>query len=327
VLRFTFIIPTYNAERHLDVCLKSIREQDFPQDHVAILLADGGSEDTTVAIGERYNCRILENKKKLAEFGVQLGMREASSELVVVFAADNELVGRNWLRKVEAIFRADEGLSALWGRLASGARDPFLNKYFALIQSDPLNWFLNNNLDVYKKEAVAMLLDVLKFKVRPDRPLVWGANGLVFRASKIKPIWARESYLGDNDAFQTMVEQGDNEVVYFTSPFVFHHHVARLADWVRKWRRNFMLHFLDKKKTRNMNWVFAGNFKVKLFLWIFYAGVPIFSLLHSLYLSLRDRNAFWLLHPLASFLQLVSYVALVLGTGQGRAFLKETLFG
>lgn len=309
------------------MCLKSIRAQDFPQDHVAILLADGGSKDATVAIGGRYNCRILENKKKLAEFGVQLGMREASSELVVVFAADNELVGRDWLRKVEAIFLADQDLCALWGRLASGDKDPFLNKYFELIQSDPLNWFLNNNLDVYKKESGPFLPDAFKFRVKPERPLVWGANGLVFRTAKIKPIWERESYLGDNDAFQTMVEQGDNKVVYFTSSFVYHHHVARLADWVRKWRRNFMLHFLDKKTTRNMNWVFAGHFKVKLFLWIFYAGIPVFSLLHSLGLSLRDRNAFWLLHPIASFLQLVTYVALVLGTREGHVFLKETLFG
>lgn len=122
---FSFVIPVYNAARHLDICLKSIRRQNFSQEAVEIIVADGGSTDETRLIAERYACRIIDNKKKLAEFGVQLGMREAKGELAVVFAADNELVGSDWLQRAEKFFLSNNDLCALWGRLASGRGSAF----------------------------------------------------------------------------------------------------------------------------------------------------------------------------------------------------------
>jgi glycosyltransferase involved in cell wall biosynthesis len=317
MLKFSFIIPTYNAERHLDVCLRSIREQSFSQDDVEIVIADGGSSDRTLELAKKYGAIILNNEKRLAEYGVGLGMREARGALSVVFAADNELIGQDWLSKVWSVFENNSDLSALWGRLASGPNDPALNKYFELIQSDPLNWFLNSNLRIYKKSAELIAPFCFKFKVDPRRPLVWGANGLVCRIQKIRPSWIKEAYMGDNDAFQSMVERGDDVVAYCDGPFVYHHHVARVSDWVRKWRRNFLHHFADKQGSRNMNWVIITGFKRKLIMWIFYNFLS-FSLIHSVYLAIREKNRYWLYHPLISFLQCGTYIFLVLGTEKGR---------
>ena len=319
--KFSFIIPTYNACKHLDVCLKSIREQVFPQGEVEIIVADGGSLDNTIEIAKNYGSLILNNEKRLAEYGVGLGMKEAKGELSVVFAADNELVGKDWLPLVWSVFENNRDISALWGRLASGINDPALNKYFELIQSDPLNWFLNDNLKVYKKNARLIAPFCLKFKVDPRRPLVWGANGLVYRTQKIRPSWVKDAYMGDNDAFQSMIERGDNTVVYFERPFVYHHHVAQVSDWVRKWRRNFLHHFADKQDSRNMNWVIITGFKRKLIMWIFYNLFIFISFGHSVYLAIRDKNRYWLYHPLISFLQCWTYIFLVLGTKKGRDFL------
>ncbi|MBI5873414.1 MAG: glycosyltransferase family 2 protein [Candidatus Omnitrophica bacterium] len=319
--KFSFIIPTYNAERYLDVCLKSIREQSFPQNEVEILIADGASTDKTLEVAKKYGARILYNEKRLAEYGVGLGMREARGELAVVFAADNELVGKDWLSGVQSVFENNSDISALWGKLASGPNDPALNKYFELIQSDPLNWFLNNNLQIYKKNALFIEPSCFKFKVDSRRPLVWGANGLVCRTQKIRPSWTKEAYMGDNDAFQSMVERGDDVAAYCDRPFVYHHHVARISDWVKKWRRNFLHHFADKQESRNMNWVIIAGFKRKLIMWIFYNFLFFISVGHSIYLALREKNRYWLYHPLVSFLQCWTYILLVLGTEKGRNFL------
>jgi len=313
----SFIIPTYNAERHLVSCLESIRNQGYPQERVEILVIDGGSQDTTLEIAPRFNCKILKNPKRLAEYGVQIGMQEARGNFLVVFAADNELVGNDWIYRVVNVFNGDKDISAIWGKLASGKEDSGLNKYFELIQSDPLNWFLNKNLGKYKKEARLCDKDCFVFKVDPFRPLVWGANGLAYRAEKIKAIWNQDGYLGDNDAFQYMIEQGNNRVAYFDSPFVYHHHVAKIGDWLKKWKRNFLQHLLDKKSTRNMNWLFTGNFKIRLLFWAIYSAVPVFSILHAIYLSVKDKNIYWFYHPLISFLQLYTYTTLVLFNRQG----------
>jgi glycosyltransferase involved in cell wall biosynthesis len=307
----SFIIPTYNASVHIESCLMSIRGQDYPRDKVEVLISDGGSGDNTLELAKKYDCRIIYNPKRLAEYGVQIGVEKAIGEFLVVFAADNELVGNDWLRKVINVFYNDKDISAVWGRLESGKDDTALNKYFALIQSDPLNWFLNQNLSKYMRRAIKRNGDCFIFYVNPSIPLVWGANGLSYRTARIRGIWAQGGYLGDNDAFQYMVEQGNNKVAYFRTPFVYHHHVAKLGDWVKKWQRNFRSHLLDKQKTRNMNWVFTGNFKIKLALWVIYSSIPIFSFLHSVYLIFRDRKIHWLYHPICCFLQTGVYGWLV----------------
>lgn len=308
---FSFVIPVYNAGSNLEVCLESIKNQDYEGNKIEIIVADGGSSDNSIEIAKRHNCQMLHNTKRLAEYGVQLGVQQARGDFVVIFAADNELVGEKWLSEVNGIFNKFPDLCAAWGRLVSGECDPPLNKYFELIQSDPLNWFLNNNLQFYKKRSSIYENNCFIFEVSPQKPLVWGANGLVYRADKIRDIWAQEGYLGDNDAFQYMIEKHIVKVAYFDRPFVYHHHVAKLSDWVKKWKRNFRNHLLDKQKTRNMNWVFTSSFKFKLIMWIIYSLVPVFSVVHAVYLSIKDKSIFWLYHPLCCIVQTAVYVYLV----------------
>ncbi len=326
MLTISYIIPTYNASFHIERCLKSIRAQHYPQEKIEILILDGGSTDNTLEIVSQYNCLILKNKKLLAEYGVQLGIKNAKGDLLVVFAADNELVSRNWVQKVSNIFDHDKDISAVWGRLVSGEGDSALNKYFELIQSDPLNWFLNKNLIIYKNKGQHYSYECIIFNIKPAKPLVWGANGLVYRSEKIKGIWSQEGYLGDNDAFQSMIERGDNRVAYFNTPFVYHHHVAKLGDWIKKWKRNFIHHLLEQQKTRNLHWIFANNFKVKLLLWMIYSTIPIFSLSHCIYLYFKDRNIYWFYHPVVSFIQFFTYTFLIIFTKKGRDFIRNIVF-
>ncbi len=51
----TFCVPVLNAERYLDVCLRSIFSQDF--DDFQVQLLDGGSLDGSVDIAESWQRR------------------------------------------------------------------------------------------------------------------------------------------------------------------------------------------------------------------------------------------------------------------------------
>src|SRR2546423_10898101 len=135
---FTFVLPTLNASSPLfERALSSIREQDYPRDLVEIVVADGGSGDDTRAVAERFGARVIDNAERLAEWGVKHGVAAAGGEIVVIFAADNELVGTDWLERVAALFERTPELSAVFGRLVSGESDPALNKYIELLQSEP----------------------------------------------------------------------------------------------------------------------------------------------------------------------------------------------
>ncbi|MBI1911178.1 MAG: glycosyltransferase family 2 protein [Deltaproteobacteria bacterium] len=316
---FSFIIPVFNAQMHIRTCLASIRAQDYPQDKVEVILLDGGCTDSTIDTARQFEPKVFPNPKKLAEYGLQVGIKHAHGDLVVIFAADNELHSKDWLTKAARPFSEDHECSAVWGPLKSGLNDPPINKYFELIQSDPMTFFMNKNISSYLNDAATRIRgSAFIFKVDPHKPLVWGANGLVLKRELISPIWAQHGYLGDNDAFQQMIEQGNNKVAYIMDLITYHHHVGKVNDWVGKWKRNFSQHFLDKLDTRNTNWVFVDNFRARLILWLIYSTNPILSGSHAVYLSIRDRNIFWFYHPLLCFLQTFVYTYIILATPKGR---------
>ena len=57
------IMPTYNSAQKIEESLQSIRNQNFDQDKVEILIVDGGSTDNTLDIAMMYNCKILNNER------------------------------------------------------------------------------------------------------------------------------------------------------------------------------------------------------------------------------------------------------------------------
>ena len=68
------VIPTLNAEKYLDECLSSIRGQDYPQDRVEIVIADGGSTDRTLEIAAGYDVRVVANPLRTGESGKAVGI-------------------------------------------------------------------------------------------------------------------------------------------------------------------------------------------------------------------------------------------------------------
>ena len=322
---FTFTLPALNAAGPLfERALGSIRSQAYPTDLVEILISDGGSTDSTRADAERHGARVIENPNRLAEWGVKEGVLAAAGEIVVVFAADNELVGDDWLQRVGALFEGDPELAAVYGPLASGADDPPLNKYVELIQSEPLNWFLNRNLDAYLRSAFRTG-GFAKFEVDPARPLIWGANGLAVRRVWALPIWEQDGYVADVDAFYAMVLAGHARVAYASGPFVYHHQVATLRDYRQKWRRNATEHLVAQADTRDLDWVLVPGFRRRAVLWAVYSLIPVFSLADAVRRAARDRSVYWLYHPVVTFLQAVTYVQAFAESDGGRAMLRRAL--
>src|SRR5205823_4339581 len=130
---FTFVLPTLNAAGPLfERALSSIRAQSYPSELVEIVVADGGSRDSTSADAKRHGARVIDNPNRLAEWGVKEGILVAGGDVAVVFASDNELVGTDWLEQVARRFEQEPELAAVYGRLVSGEDDSALNKYVAL---------------------------------------------------------------------------------------------------------------------------------------------------------------------------------------------------
>lgn len=326
----SFVTPTYNAERCLEKCLLSIRQQDYPQDKIDIVIADGGSNDGTLGIAQKYGARVFDNERRLAEYGLAIAVQNAKGDFFVLTASDNELKGGDWLRRMLLPFQKDKTLSAEWGRLISADNDRSINRYYALIQNDPLTYFTNQNLKFYLKRNSPVRENgemYYIFDASCDMPLPWGANSLIYRARDVRHFWDRTEYIGDNDVFQMMLESGKKHIAYNPNLEIYHHTVGNLFDWIGKWKRNMGKHFLANRDTRNLNWINVKHFKAKLVLWILYSLFFPLVLLHSVFLAVKNRDIHWLYHPFTSFAQACTYLYVVLVSKEGRRLIFDFLKG
>lgn len=324
----TFGIPVLNAEEYLDRCLSSIMAQRYPREKIEVIVADGGSTDRTLDIAKKHGVLVVHNAKKLADFGIKLAAEQCRGEIFVIFAADNEPGSEDWLATVAQAYQQHGDLACMWCDMVAGKDDPRINRYYELIKSDPFMYSINKNLQQYisrsEKEDVNGH-DFYFFNVEPSRPLVWGANGLSYRTAYVRHILTREEFIGDNDVFQMMVEEGHRRVGFSPTLKVLHHHLKSLSHWVSKWKRNYQNHMISQLQSRNMKWAVVENFKLKAALWLLYSIVPVFSGVHSLYLAARDRNVHWLYHPVASFMQAFYLLRMTLETPEGRRAVRAGL--
>src|SRR5438094_6367103 len=128
------LIPTLNAERYLEACLRSVREQDYPEELVEVIVADAGSVDSTLGILVRYSVdRVVPNPRVTGEAARAILNPLATKELILSIDSDNYLVGSDWLRRMVRPLQEDESAFAVEPlRWDYSLRDPPINRYFAL---------------------------------------------------------------------------------------------------------------------------------------------------------------------------------------------------
>jgi succinoglycan biosynthesis protein ExoA len=84
----TIAMPSYNEERHIEACIRSVQAQDYPADRIEILIADGRSTDGTRAILERLSAedpriRMVDNPDRLQAPGLNRIIRQARGDIIV----------------------------------------------------------------------------------------------------------------------------------------------------------------------------------------------------------------------------------------------------
>ena len=86
------VVPTRNEARYIHACLQSLVNQTFPCERYEILVADGRSSDNSrdiVALFETTNVRVrlLDNAAQTTPSGMNLGIRSAIGEVIVIAGA------------------------------------------------------------------------------------------------------------------------------------------------------------------------------------------------------------------------------------------------
>ena len=145
------IIATFNSHKTLEIVLKALRNQSYPQDKIEILCIDGGSTDNTFEICHKYGCKIINNPQTDPVSAKMIGYRNASGKYVVVMDHDEVLQNRDSIRiKVEALQSNPKCKVALCGGYLRPKDYPLLNQYLSEY-GDPYSLFMYRFSKYYKR--------------------------------------------------------------------------------------------------------------------------------------------------------------------------------
>jgi cellulose synthase/poly-beta-1,6-N-acetylglucosamine synthase-like glycosyltransferase len=90
--RVTVIVPSRNEEEFIKKCLDSLIEQSYPKELYEIFVCDGMSTDRTRNIVAVYskihaNIKLFDNPGITAPKGMNIGIRNSSADIVIIFGA------------------------------------------------------------------------------------------------------------------------------------------------------------------------------------------------------------------------------------------------
>jgi len=147
---FSVIMPTLNSESTIEKSLISIRSQNFDQDQVEIIVADGGSVDKTKEIAQKYSCRILHNEQVQPESAKYIGITNAKGKVCLFLDSDEVLKDKESFKKRKDIFENFQDAKViLFGGYEKPEGESSLNDYINYY-SDPFSFFVSKTSTEHK---------------------------------------------------------------------------------------------------------------------------------------------------------------------------------
>jgi len=314
--KISFIIPTLNAALILESCLKSIRTQNYPQNKIEIIIADGGSNDTTLNISKKYKALVFPNPLKTAEAGKAVGVKHATGEFNALIDSDNILPDKNWLSLM---------LSPLFSDLSIIGSEPmcftyrksggFIERYSALIGANDPYAFISGVYDRYSyltNKWTGLKLHIINY---PDYQNVFlepkttlptiGANGTIFRAYFLKK-YLQSDYLFDIDIISQVINSL-NKPLYFAKVKTGIIHTfceSSIKKFIRKQNRR-LIDYYNYLPLRQFNW--SGTNKTGVIKFTFYTLLVFPPLFDSIRGFIKKPDPAWFFHYLACIISFYLY--------------------
>ena len=305
----SIVIPVYNSEKDLPLCLSAIKVQKYPKEKIEILLCDGGSTDQTIEIGKRFGCKIIHNPKRLAEFGVTLGMTKAIGRFITILAADNELIGTDFITNIIYPFNQDRRVMITYPIQVSTENDYWISKYINMF-TDPISHFVYGNASntrtfglgyqtIQKNERYI----IYNFS-SVDYPMIALAQGTTMRKQEGERNNPGDDILPIVDAITRKAY-----LAYVPKAQVAHHTISSLSQYFRKQRWAFDNYLLGSEYGIKKRIIyFSSTRKFKKLVWPIYAGLFVLPLVVSIIGYIVSGKKEWLYHfPLT----VTSFTALV----------------
>lgn len=117
--KFPFIsvvVPAYNEEGFLPLCLGSLKGQDYAGDY-EIIVVDNASTDRTAEVASRLGVKVVFEARRSPSFARHRGLLEAKGEIVAFIDADT-IARQGWLSAIVRRFSRNPRIVAVTGPCA-----------------------------------------------------------------------------------------------------------------------------------------------------------------------------------------------------------------
>lgn len=203
----SFIVPTYNSEKTIEKCIKSINKQKCKKE---IIVVDGISTDKTIEILKRFELKIYEEKKKGAGPARNFGLKRTKGDYIAFIDSDVVLpIG--WIKKCIKKLEEDKKIAGVGG--------PGIG---------------------IKKKIISECLDALLYgkSHRTNETFVnsLATMNVVYKKSIIKGIYFDENILiGEDPEFNFNIIKKGYKLLFSRSLKVYHYHPEKLSELIKKW--------------------------------------------------------------------------------------------
>jgi glycosyltransferase involved in cell wall biosynthesis len=256
--KVSVVVCTFNSSRILKRCLQSLRNQEYPQEALEIIVVDGHSTDSTVKIAESFGAKIMLENTHRPESATAIGYNASSGEFILNFPSDNVLPHKTWLQEMIEPFIEDEQIVAAQPlRYSYDKGFSILDRYFSIFGcGDPLAFYLGKRDNCSMFEDFQPPFDYIQetkhyFVVEfghTQIPTI-GANGYIVRANVMKKFCGDVNSFFHIDTNVDLIRAGYAKFA-FVKTDILHLSGESLRKYFPKRFRYAMIYFVDKGKRR-----------------------------------------------------------------------------
>ncbi|MFC1948725.1 glycosyltransferase [Chloroflexota bacterium] len=157
------IIPAYNEEDYLPLCLESISKQDYPGEY-EVIVVDNASTDDTASIALKWGAGAVYESKRSPACARQKGVEAATGDIVAFIDADTQAPA-HWLSTIASRFLRKPELVSLSGPYAYFD----VNRFTSIVS--------------YFAGFICICLDQLFRRVLGKGGALWGSNFAIRRSA------------------------------------------------------------------------------------------------------------------------------------------------
>lgn len=311
-------MPTFNSGRTIGASLKSVKEQNYPQNKIEIITVDGGSKDKTLQIAKKYKAKIIKVPSHLqnAEYNKGIGVNKAKNDIVIFLDHDNVLPHKEWLAKMIVPFLDNKnvvGVEPL--RFHYDPKMTLLDRYFALLGgNDPVAYYFGKDshlswafdkYNLFGKSEDKGNYYLVRFK-KNQIPALGGNGAALRRKLLLKEANADPEHFFHIDVNVDLIRKGFNTYALFKDSII-HLTNNNVIPFLK--RRQYYIekyHFQDLSKRRYSIYEPKKD-RANLIKYVIISMTFLIPAYDSIRGFIKVRDVAWFLHPFMCFAMLIVY--------------------